>query len=303
MSSMVAFFATFPGAKTLSFNNLPPNFSRLRSDVGFYTNRGGTIGWLLNSDGCVVVDSQFPDSANDCLNGIKSMLASDFDLSDADSYKIDALINTHHHGDHTGGNESFRNYVKSIVAHENVPGLQEMQASMRGGSSEIVSADTTFTNSWSLDVGSETVRAFHYGPAHTKGDSVIHFEEANVVHMGDLVFNRVFPFIDEAGGASISNWILLLEQVGNQFDSETKYIFGHGQQSYGINGTRADVLKMRDYLSALLEHVHRSLQLGWSRDETSGILSLNGFEDYVSFGPRLSLSANIDVAWNEVVRE
>lgn len=268
------------------------NFTPIRRNVGYYTNRGGTVGWLVNDDAIVVVDSQFADTASSCIAGLREMSVN----------PIDALINTHHHGDHTGGNAVFKPHVGMIVAHSNVPDLQMKQAQMRGGDSEIAIASTTFDTDWAMEFGDERVRARYYGNAHTSGDAVITFEKANVVHMGDLVFNKVFPFIDRDSGASIENWIKLLEGVVSDHDNDTTYIFGHSQTASTLIGQAADLNRMKDFLDAILTHVSAELQSGSSRDEITGLVSLKGFEDYVSFGPRLSLSANLNVAYDELVK-
>jgi glyoxylase-like metal-dependent hydrolase (beta-lactamase superfamily II) len=316
MSSFLALAPTFPTHSLFAgkLTDLPDNFIKLRRNVGFYSNRGGTIGWMVNQHGCAVVDSQYPDTAANCLQGLEQLIASETvgtelavgrqpaQSAQITDIMVDVLFNTHHHGDHTGGNSIFRPQTERIVAHKNVPELQRMQTQMRGGDSDNAYAETTFEDSWSLELGNETISAQHYGPAHTGGDAVIHFEEANIVHMGDLVFNGVYPFIDEGGGANIGNWIILLESVATKHSSDTQYIFGHGNPSKGIIGSKDEVLSMRNYLSALLEHVQRSMQSGFSLEETKSVTMLPGFEDYVSFGPRLSLAANLDVAWNELSR-
>jgi cyclase len=287
-AAMAAFASVFPFRNLLAAENT--NFTLIRRNTGFYTNRGGVIGWMVNPDASVVVDSQFADTAADCLSGIREKR----------DQMIDALINTHHHGDHTGGNGVFRPHARRIVAHKNVPVLQRQQSQMRGDT-EVFAADTTFTSEWRMDFGDETVHATHFGPAHTRGDAVITFEKANIVHMGDLVFNRVFPFIDEAGGANVQNWINVLEATIDKHDTDTVYIFGHGQASLGFTGSYQDVRQMANYLGALIEHVQNSVAAGNSREETTGIVSLTGFEDYASFGPRLSLGANLEVVYNELI--
>lgn len=288
-SALIAAAATFVPSKVIFARDT--NFIAIRRNVGIYTNRGGTIGWLVNADASVVVDSQYPETAADCLIGVQ----------DKRPGNIDALINTHHHGDHTGGNGVFRPDSDIIVAHAEVPRLQRLQAQMRGSSADVTVADTVYETEWRQEFGDETVRLRHYGPAHTSGDSVVTFENANIVHMGDLVFNRVFPFIDEAGGAKILNWILLLEQVVEKYDDDTVYVFGHGQPSMGMTGTADDIRHMRNYLSALVEHVEIRNNAGDSRENIVSMVSLEGFENHISFGPRLSLRANLEVAYNEIV--
>lgn len=267
------------------------NFRVLRRNTGIYTNRGGTIGWLINPSGTAVIDAQFPDTAGDCVNGIRERREG----------RIDLLVNTHHHGDHTGGNGVFRPVTDKIVSHSEVPRLMKLQAQMRGSEDGLEYPDTVFETEWSADIGDETLRLHYFGPAHTSGDLVATFENANIVHMGDLVFNRVFPFIDSASGANVLNWIILLEKVVEMHDSETIYIFGHGEPNHGVVGNASDMLHMRNYLSALVEHVEKRSSAGDSREEIVSLVALPGFEDHISFGPRLSLKTNLEVVCNELL--
>jgi len=265
-------------------------FVELRGGVGLFNGRGGTAGWLLRSDGLVVVDSQYPESATDCLAGLRQRT----------ERRIDALINTHHHRDHTAGNGVFRPATEKIVAHENVPVLQERAAEKEETAGEQTYADTTFAESWRMDAGGEVVTARHYGPAHTGGDCFVQFEEANVVHMGDLVFNRFHPFIDRPAGASIQAWIGQLERVAAEHDRETLYIFGHGRPGFGVTGGREELLVMRDYLTALLQTARKGIDAGKSLDELVRLDLLPGFEEHEAPSPRLSLQANLRVAWEEL---
>ena len=247
-----------------------PEFTALRGNVGTFTARGGTMGWLINPDAVVVVDSQFPDTAQMFLDG----------LGERTSRGIDVLINTHHHGDHTAGNQTLRPSVEKIVAHANVPGLQRRQASERDTEAAQTYADETFDASWSLDAGGEQLSARHYGPGHTGGDSVIFFEEANVVHMGDLMFNHRHPFVDRPGGASIRNWITTLEQVVADHDSDTLYIFGHSGPGVPLTGSGSVLLGFRDYFAALLEYVEQGIAAGKSAEEIAQVEQLPGFAEY-----------------------
>lgn len=265
-------------------------FILLRRNVGLFSGRGGTIGWLVNPSGSVVVDSQFPDTASECIAGI----------SERGAAHIDALINSHHHGDHTAGNIAFRDVAKQIVAHENVPDLQRQAAEEGGSGDDQLYADVTFDQEWSAGIGDETVRVRYYGPAHTGGDSVIHFEQADVVHMGDLVFNRLFPFIDRNGGASVPGWISVLESVVDRHSDETLYVFGHGHPDFGVTGGREDVLLQRDFLAAVLETAQRAVAEGQSREEATAPQSLPGFPDYRAPVERMTLGAAIGAAFDEL---
>jgi cyclase len=255
----------------------------LRRGVGIFVARGGTIGWLANADGALVVDSQYPDTAETC----RALLA------DRGALPLDALLNTHHHGDHTAGNGVFRESARRIVAHARVPELQA-RATDPG-----VAADTTFEREWSLEVGDEVVRARHYGPAHTGGDCTVSFERAEVVHMGDLVFNRAYPFIDRDGGASVRGWIELLEAVAAEHGGDTVFVFGHARPGFEPTGDRADVLLQRDFLAAVLESAERSAAAGASREEAIAA-ELPGFPDHAPIVERMSLGASIGAAYDEV---
>ena len=251
----------------------PPatTFTDLRGQVGLFTGRGGTIGWFVSPDGVVVIDSQFPDTAAICLEGLNQR---------SSKRPIDVLFNTHHHGDHTAGNITFKPVTRKIVAHVKVPELQKA-ATKPGTEAAQAYADTTFTESWSATLGRETVHARHLGPAHTGGDSVIFFEQANVVHMGDLVFNRLHPYIDKAAGASIAGWITVLERVVKGHGADTLFIFGHAKEGWKVTGDRKDLLFQRDYLSALADYVRGQIKAGKPREEiVKSTAELRGFPDH-----------------------
>lgn len=271
---------------------LADDFVALRRNVGIFNGRGGTIGWLASPDALAVVDTQFPDTAQKCLAGIPLR----------GERMIDVVINTHHHGDHTSGNTVFGPVAKKIVAHKNVPGLQRAAAARAKPPTldRQVYAGTTFADSWKMDLGDETVHARHFGPAHTGGDIIVLFEKANVVHMGDLIFNRIYPVIDRVGGASIANWIKILETTAATYPSDAIYIFGHANDApqFGPVGKRADLPVMRDYLAGLLEHTQRQIAAGKSREEIVALDALPGFPDYRT--PQNRLRANLGVAYDEL---
>lgn len=293
-SMLMGAAATIPVHKLFASAQESP-FKTLRRNVGTFTGRGGTIGWLVNSDGILVIDAQFPDSAQSCIAGLEEMENAAFDM----------LINTHHHGDHTAGNPVFKEKVKRIVAHQNVPDLQRAAAERNGQEAldAQVYPDTTYETSWSETVGDETVHLKHYGPAHTGGDTVIYFEKANVAHMGDLIFNRAHPFIDRGSGASISNWITTLNTTMDELPSDAIYIFGHGSSDYGITGEKDDLSVKVDFLTALLDYTQQGIDDGKTVEELSDAETLSGFEGFKAPGWNLPLSANIEVAYAELTED
>lgn len=270
-------------AQALASAPTPPatRFTPLRGDVGIFTGRGGTIGWLASKDALAVVDTQFPDTALVCLKGIPGL----------GGRIIDATLNTHHHLDHTGGNVVFKAASKVLVAHANVPGLQ-FEAAKRAEqgikpdpAAKVVNqvyADTTFTEVWRRQIGSEIVTAEYRGPAHTGGDAVVIFEKANVIHMGDLVFNRLYPVVDRPGGASLQGWIKALEDSAAAYPADAIYVFGHGSPKFGVTGQRADLLVMRDFLSGALAYVQKGIAAGQPKETIVAVENLPGFPDYAT---------------------
>lgn len=273
---------------------LPPatEFRPLRRGVGLFTGRGGTIGWFSSKDALAVVDTQFPDTAAICLAG----------LPERGQRLIDVVINTHHHGDHTGGNGIFKAAAKTLVAHQNVPKLQFAAAEKSGTVEKQVFADTTFAEAWRHDLGDETVTAQYFGPAHTSGDVIVHFERANVVHLGDLTFNRLHPYIDRAAGASIRHWITVLEEAVKTYPADAIYVFGHAHAKFGVTGGQADMLVARDHLTALLEHVQKEIAAGKSRQQITAPDSLPGFPDFQPPAPN-RVGGNLGIAYDELTEK
>lgn len=248
-----------------------PVFTDIRRNVGFFTGRGGTIGYLVDRGGVVAVDSQFPDAAKLFIAGLNER---------SKNRPVDRLINTHHHGDHVGGNNEFRGLAKRVVAHERAAGLIKAAAERPNAAPQLV-PDATFTDVWREQIGDEWVRAKHYGRAHTGGDAVITFERANVAHMGDLMFNRRVPVIDRANGALVANWVKVLEATVADHSNDTVYIFGHAGGTNPVTGSRAELLYFRDYLTALLAYAREQVKAGQSRELfTTSKFLLPKFEEF-----------------------
>jgi glyoxylase-like metal-dependent hydrolase (beta-lactamase superfamily II) len=265
------------------------SFTDLRRGVGVFAGNGGSIGYLVNADGAMAVDSQFMDTAALCVAGLKERSPKGVSL----------LINTHHHGDHTGGNAAFRSSVQRIVQHANCDSWQRRVAERANTTATQAFADVTFTDTWNESFGNEQVTARHYGAGHTSGDVTVTFEQANIVHMGDLFFNRAHPNIDRAAGASIGSWITALEQVTGAASSDTRFIAGHAKDGV-VSTTRTDVLHFRDYLSASLNRATRAVQAGETREQLAAITSLPGFEDFTQLNARLSQGFVLGIAYDEV---
>lgn len=253
-------------------------FKALRNNIGIFTEKGGTIGWLNSADGIVVVDSQFPDSAAHAISELKKL----------GNRSFSHLINTHHHGDHTAGNIAFKGLVGSVVAHSNSLLNQKKSAS---NASEQLFPDTVFSKSWELKTSDEIVKAHYFGAAHTNGDAMIHFQNANIVHMGDLVFNRRYPFIDRSAGADIKNWISVLDQAMSTFDSDTLFIFGHSRDPEKVTGNHADIKAFQNYLQSLLSFMESKVKDKVSLEEILKTQSIPGAPEWQGDGIERSLKA------------
>jgi len=269
-SSLIAGGLLLPGSKNFGkiFQQSTGNFKNLRDNLGIYTERGGTICWYISDDAVVVVDSQYPDTAKNMFAGLQKKT----------SRKIDLLFNTHHHGDHTSGNIYLKDFAERIIAQENCKALQEK--SYGGDATKPQAYPTaTFKKEWTQEIGKETVSAKFFGAAHTGGDSVVHFQKANVAHVGDLVFNRTYPFIDSNGGGSVANWIKVLESIINYYSKDTIFIFGHGITDEFVIGSTVDVAAMKNYLSALYEFVSKEMKSGKSKEQIASANEIPGFAD------------------------
>ncbi len=261
----------------------------LRGNTGIFTERGGTIGWMISRDGIVVIDSQYREQAEHLIGEIRTRSL----------LKVDILFNTHHHGDHTSGNIAFKLLAGHIVAHKNSKKNQFTSAQKRGNTSDLILPDLTFENTFQKKIGDETIRAYYFGPAHTDGDIIIHFEKDNVVHVGDLIFNRRFPYIDTAAGASIENWISVLEKIRNQFDNDAIFIFGHANENYPVTGNKEDLKAMENYLASLLSYMSREMTSGRSLEELLNTKSIPGAEEWTGKG----IERSINSAWEELRNE
>lgn len=276
-----------PGAAISQTTPVRPTFSSIRGNVGTMVGRGGTIGWLITGNGNLVVDSQFPEMAAICLK---------FLAQNSKNQELKVVVNTHHHRDHTAGNVAFTEAARQIVGHRNVPRLLEAAAASGSNADPPVAPGTTFTNDWAIKVGHEEIELRHYGPAHTGGDAVVTFKSANVVHVGDLVFNRRHPFIDRPGGASIEGWITFLRRIVSDHAPDTEYIFGHAGEGFPIRGRQADVDHMRNYLIALREHVAEAIKAGRAREElVKAPTTLDGFAEHGPLNEHV-----ITAAWEEL---
>jgi glyoxylase-like metal-dependent hydrolase (beta-lactamase superfamily II) len=256
-------------------------FKPLRGNVGMFAEKGGTIAWMINKEGIVVVDAEFPEQATHLIDLLKKQSQLPFEW----------LINTHHHGDHTSGNISFKGIVNKVAAHENSATNQKNVAIKQKTEDKQLYPDTTFTDKWKIKVGDERISAHYFGTGHTNGDAMIHFEHANIVHCGDLVFNRRYPFVDNSAGASAKHWPEALEKARKKFDKDTMFIFGHAFDPVKVVGTMDDVAAMQNFLEKLQDYVAGSIKAGKTKDQILQAKSIPGITDWQGDGIERGITA------------
>jgi cyclase len=259
-------------------------FKPLRNNMGIFTERGGTIAWLSNQDGIVVVDAEFPDTAPHVIAELQKQSNKPFNW----------LINTHHHGDHTSGNIAFKGLVKNVAAHENSLINQKNVAAKANTDDKQLYPDTTFGKEWKMKAGDEKIHTYYWGPAHTNGDAMIHFENANIVHTGDLVFNRRYPVVDRSAGASLRNWAVVLEHAQKKFDKNTLFVFGHAFDPEKVTGNMDDIKAMQNYMEKLVVFVQAGIKNGKTKDDITSATAIPGVTDWQGTGIKISLSAAYD---------
>ena len=276
------------GALTVSQQNLlagffddPWKITMLRNDVGIFTERGGTIAFLLSKKGIVVVDSQFPDQSKHLIDELKKKSEQPFKL----------LINTHHHGDHSGGNIAFKGIVEHVLAHENSKKNQEAAAQKNKTEDKQLYPDQTFGTTWCEKVGKEKICLHYFGAGHTNGDALVHFQHANIVHMGDLLFNRRHPYVDRSAGANMNSWIKVLDKAVDTFDKKTMFVYGHSGTGYEVTGTSDDLKKFGDYLGRVLKFAEDEIKAGKTKEEILKNTALPGETEWKGDGFQRPLQA------------
>jgi cyclase len=276
------------GALTLAHHRLlaalqvdPWKITMLRRGVGIFTERGGTIAFLLGKASMAVVDTQFPEQSQHLIGELKKLTANPFAL----------LINTHHHADHSSGNIAFKDLVTTVVAHANSKAHQERVAKERKTEAQQLYPTQTYTDTWCEKLGKETICLYYWGAGHTNGDSIVHFKKANVVHLGDLMFNRRHPYIDRSAGANIQSWITVLDKVLEKFNPKTLYVFGHSGTGYEVTGSSTDVTAFRDYLQNVLTFVAGEIKAGKTKADILKTTSIPGSPEWKGDGIERPLTA------------
>jgi glyoxylase-like metal-dependent hydrolase (beta-lactamase superfamily II) len=218
------------------------------------TGAGGNIALLVGPDGAMMVDDQF----NELADRIAAKIG---ELAPGEAGEVRFVVNTHYHFDHAGGNEAWNGRGATIVAHDNVrERLSNPQPNVLSGELEDAEPPgawpvVTFSDDVTFHMNGQTVHAFHVPPAHTDGDSMVYFEEANVLHGGDVYTTSGFPLIDAGAGGSLDGFVASMTLALETINEDTRIIPGHGPLSrYADLEARRDKLQeFADLLKPLAE--------------------------------------------------
>jgi cyclase len=239
-------------AQQQDFSKVQIKVTKVSGNIYLLEGAGGNIAASVGEDGIVLVDDQFAPLAEKIQAALKSLGVTD--------KPVRFVINTHYHGDHTGGNEPFSNAGSTVIAHENVrKRLEAGGFAGNGGSikmeqkaaSKAALPIITFEHDVTVHLNGEDIRALHFPSGHTDSDSVIFFPKNNVVHMGDDFVRYGFPFIDVSGGGSVQGMIAACERVASELPADVKVIPGHGTLS-NMDDVRA-FTKMLKETSAVVQ--------------------------------------------------
>lgn len=223
---------------------------------------GGNIGASVGDDGVILVDDQYAPLTD-------KIVAALAEISDQD---VVFVLNTHYHGDHTGGNENLGKEGSIIVAHDgvydrvSVEQVYPSQAEPVPAFTKAALPKITFNDKMTFHLNGDSARAMHVPHAHTDGDSMIYFEGANVLHMGDLYFNYLYPYIDVEAGGTVDGVLAAQNMVLNMIDDETQIIPGHGPMA-----TIDDLLVNYEMIKTVRDKVAKLKADGLSLEDVLGV--------------------------------
>ena len=245
-------------AQQQDFDSVQIGTIEVAEGIYMLTGSGGNIGVSAGKDGVFLIDDQYAP----LTEKIRQAVA---EISDE---PIRFLLNTHWHGDHTGGNENLGEAGVVIVAHENVRARMSTEQILEFFDARVPPSPkaalpvVTFNDEVTFYFNDEEIHVVHFPPAHTDGDSVIHFRRANVIHTGDLFTYGQYPFIDVASGGSIDGMIAGAKRLLSLVDADTRLIPGHGPL-----GDRSRLQEFHDMLVTIRGRIVSGAEAGQSLDE------------------------------------
>ena len=253
----LAFAAAPVLAQGQDFSKVVIKTEQVAPGVHVLFGAGGNIGVSVGPDGAFLIDDQYAPLTPKILDAVKAI----------GPQPVRFVLNTHWHGDHSGGNENLGSTGAVIVAHDNVRVRMSTEQFIGAMNTKVPPSPkaalpvVTFADAVTLHLNGQTIRAVHVAPAHTDGDTLVRFEEANVVHMGDTYFASGYPFIDLSSGGSALGMIAAIDKGLALGDANTRYIPGHGP----VTG-RTELRAYRTMLADIVAKVQAGIRAGQSLD-------------------------------------
>lgn len=226
---------------------------KLSEQIYMLKGSGGNIGVMIGKEGTLLIDNQFAPLSNKINGAVKTL----------DPGEIKFMINTHLHGDHSGGNENFYKMGATIVAHDQVRERMMKESFNARANRTTPPRDKeawpaiTFSDKLNFHLNDEDIILHHFDIGHTDGDVIVQFKKANVIHTGDAFVRYGYPFIDISSGGGVNGFINTLDKILLLIDDNTKVIPGHGEVA-----TKADVKKVRDNIADIRDQVAAALKKG-----------------------------------------
>jgi len=243
-AAAVLCFAGIAVAQDQDFSKVQIKVTKVSGNIYMLEGAGGNIAASVGEDGIVIVDDQYAPLADKIAAALKGIGVTD--------KPVRFVINTHYHGDHTGGNLAFATGGSTVIAQDNVRKRLETGGKAGNGGSMTMDQKAaakealpiiTFDQDVTVHLNGEDIRALHFPAGHTDGDAIVFFPKANVVHMGDDFVRYGYPFIDVTAGGSVQGMIAACEKVVAVLPADVKVIPGHGQLS--------NLEEVRDYITML----------------------------------------------------
>ncbi|MEY4269013.1 MAG: hypothetical protein RLZZ58_229 [Pseudomonadota bacterium] len=267
MAATAAMAVSLP-ASAQNMDKVEVKAEQLAPGVAVLFGAGGNIGVSYGPDGTVLIDDQFAPLST------KIQMA----VADLGATPVRFLINTHWHGDHSGGNANFGDAGAIIMAHDNVRVRMSKPFTRFDGSAGAASPDValpviTYADGVTLHLNGEDVRVIHMPAGHTDGDSIIHWTKSNVIHMGDLFMLKIsFPFVDVSSGGDVRGFVTAADMVLAMADDKTKIIPGHGAMA-----TKADLQNHRNMVADTIASVDAGIRAGKTLDQIKAMRPADGY--------------------------
>ncbi|MBI1768009.1 MAG: MBL fold metallo-hydrolase [Bacteroidetes bacterium] len=272
---LLLLMAALAGKAQQNFDTVKIRPLKVTDQIYMLKGSGGNIGLLTGNEGLLMIDDQFAPLSVKINEAIKSISQN----------PIRFLINTHIHGDHSGGNDNFSKQGVIVVAHDQVrERMKKEQVNKRLNRTtppreKEALPIVTFPDKLNFHLNDEEIELIHLDRGHTDGDVAVHFKKANVIHTGDAFVRYGYPFIDTSSGGSVNGFISSLDKLLAMMDDQTKIIPGHGELA-----TKADVKTLREQIANIRDQVAKALKKGKKIEEISSLGITDKYDEKLGKG-------------------